>query len=133
MIVVDTNVLAYLVIEGDQTEAAEALRRAEAEWAAPRLWRSELANVLALYVRRGELTVEDAGRRHAAAAALVEGSEYDVPVLEVLAATVAGPCSAYDAEFVVLAETLGVRLVTADRLLVRAFPEVALSLNDALR
>ena len=129
MVVVDTNVLAYLVVEGDRTDAAEALLRDDPEWAAPRLWRSELANVLALYVRRGELSLDDAARRHQAAADRVAGREYDVPVDRVLAATVAGLCPAYDAEFVTLAEDLGVRLVTADRPLARAFPGVAVLLG----
>lgn len=132
MVVVDTNVLAYLVIEGDQTEAAEALLKRDPEWAAPRLWRSELANVLALYARRGELTVEDVVERHAAAARLVQGREVEVDIARVLAATVEGPCSAYDAEFVVLARDLGVRFVTADQRLASAFPEVALLLGQTL-
>lgn len=131
MVVVDTNVLAYLLIEGDQTRAAEALLEADPAWAAPRLWRSELASVLALYVRRGELTVDEAIRRHEAAALLVRGREYDVGVDRVLATASAGPCSAYDAEFVALAQDLDAHLVTADRALVRAFPDTARLLRDA--
>lgn len=130
MIVVDTNVLAYLVIEGDQTEAAEALLRSDPEWTAPRLWRSELANVLALYVRRDEMTPEDAVQRHTMAARLVHGREYEVSIESVMAATVEGLCSAYDAEFVVLARDLGVRLVTADQKLASSFPDVARLLGE---
>lgn len=57
MIVVDTNVVAYLLIQGEQTEAARAALALDAEWAAPMLWRSELCNVLALYVRQRHLTL----------------------------------------------------------------------------
>jgi len=51
MIVVDTNVLAYLLMPGKFTAGAEQLLRSDPEWAAPVLWRSELRNVLATYVR----------------------------------------------------------------------------------
>ncbi|MEM0961917.1 MAG: type II toxin-antitoxin system VapC family toxin [Bacteroidota bacterium] len=131
MIVVDTNVLAYLVIESEHTATAAALREAEPSWAAPRLWRSELANVLSLYVRQGTMSMGSAIRRHGAAEALVGGAEYDVDVERVLATAAAGPCSAYDAEFVALAEDLGVPLVTADRRLTSAFPSRVRLLGDA--
>ena len=114
-----------------RTVACGRDREAGPEWAAPRLWRSELANVLALYVRRGELTIEAAVERHEAAAALVRGREADVAVENVLATAAAGPCSAYDAEFVALAKDLGVPLVTADRALARAFPETVRLLGES--
>ena len=60
MIVVDSNVVAYLYLPGDYTEKAEALLEHDADWAAPLLWRSEFRNILAGYLRRIELDVGDA-------------------------------------------------------------------------
>lgn len=51
MIVVDTNVLAYLYLPGEYTAAAEALLAHDPDWAAPVLWRSEFRNILAGYLR----------------------------------------------------------------------------------
>ena len=60
MIVVDTNILAYLYLPGEHTAIAEALLEHDPEWAAPVLWRSEFRNILAGYLRRGSLTFEQA-------------------------------------------------------------------------
>jgi len=56
MIVVDTNVIAYLYLPTDYTRLAEQLLAKEPDWAAPLLWRSELRNVLALYLRKNLLS-----------------------------------------------------------------------------
>ena len=45
MIVVDSNVLAYLYLPGEHTAEAEALLVREPDWAAPVLWRSEFRNI----------------------------------------------------------------------------------------
>ncbi len=60
MIVVDTNVIAYLYLPGDRTAAAEALCREDSEWSAPLLWRSELRNVLATQIRVGRIELDGA-------------------------------------------------------------------------
>ncbi len=60
MIVADTNLVAYLVIEGAHTTAARAVYRKDPRWARPPLWRSELLNVLALSVREEVLTEHQA-------------------------------------------------------------------------
>ena len=125
MIVVDTNVLAYLYLPGKFSDAAEALLLRDSEWAVPRLWRSEFRNVLATYMRRNLLTYDAALSIYRKAEALVAGAEYDVGAGEVLRLAKDSGCSAYDCEFVALAEHLDVRLISEDAGLCKAFPNRA--------
>ena len=48
----------------------------------------------------------------------------------VLALAANNPCTAYDCEFVALAEQLGIPLVTGDKQLLNTFPNIAVSLED---
>ena len=130
MIVVDTNVLAYLYLTSDFSDLAERALLTDSEWAVPLLWRSELRNVLALYLRRKILTSADCLRVMEEAGRLVAGREYAVPSGRIFETVAVSSCSAYDCEFVVLAQDLGVRLLTADERILTDFPEVAISLKD---
>lgn len=129
MIVVDTNVLAYLWLPGERTAQAERLLKADPNWNAPLLWRSEFRNVLAGCLRRGDLDLETALQIADGAEGQMRGREYSVPSAQVLARVAASTCSAYDCEFVVLAEELVVPLVTSDERLLRSFPAVARKLG----
>lgn len=131
MIVVDTNVLAYLYLPGEYTAAAEALLERDPEWAAPILWRSEFRNILAGYLRRKILTFEQAYSLQREAEDLLEGSEFEVDSLAVLELVRESDCSAYDCEFVALAMKLDSKLVTMDGKLLRAFPKRAVALARA--
>lgn len=131
MIVVDSNIVAYLFLPGEHTKAAEDLLRREPEWAAPLLWRSELRNVVAGQVRLGRLALDSARRIQAAAEGILAGREYQVNSEAVLGLAHDSGCTAYDCEFAVLAATLGTRLVTEDRALRKAFPGLAVRLRDA--
>lgn len=122
MIVVDSNVVAYLYLPGEYTARAEALYRRDAEWAAPALWRSEFRDILAGYLRRKLLTFEQACSIQLEAEAMLAGAEFDVDSLTVLELARDSDCSAYDCEFVALAMKLETRLATMDRKLLRAFP-----------
>jgi predicted nucleic acid-binding protein len=133
VIVVDTNVIAYLYLPTKHTQMAEDLLAHDPEWAAPLLWRSELRNVLALYIHRRLLDLDSAYAIQAQAESLLAGREYDVGSLDVLKLAAASGCSAYDCEFVALAQHLDTRLVTADRQLPRRFKSTALSLQRALQ
>jgi predicted nucleic acid-binding protein len=129
MIVVDSNVVAYLYLPGDYTEKAETLLEQDADWAAPLLWRTEFRNILAGYMRRKTLTFEAARDLQLEAESLLAGAEHEVDSRQVLELVRDSDCSAYDCEFVALAIALGVKLVTMDAKLLKAFPKCAVSLS----
>jgi len=122
MIVVDTNVIAYLYLPGDRTAAADALCRTDSEWSAPLLWRSELRNVLATQMRARRIDLDTARAIQSEAEQLLRGREFAVDSAEVLRLAAESGCSAYDSEFVTLADYLDVPLYSADRRLVERFP-----------
>jgi predicted nucleic acid-binding protein len=130
MIVVDTNVIGYLYLTGEHSAQAEQALHKDPHWAAPLLWRSEFRNVLAAYIRKELLSLEDANRIMGAASLLMQGQEYEVPSLQVLSRVAESACSAYDCEFVALAQDLGVALVTVDKQILSEFPKIAISLEE---
>lgn len=127
MIVVDTNLLVYLHVEGQRTRQAEAVLARDPAWAAPLLWRSEFLNTLAGLIRRRALPLDDALQIVREAERAMAGREYAVISHEVLQLASRSGCSAYDCEFVALAQDLGAPLVTSDRGVLRAFPDVAVA------
>jgi predicted nucleic acid-binding protein len=130
VIVVDTNVIAYLYLSSDRAVRAEQALLRDSEWAAPLLWRSEMRSVLSLYIRRQRLTLAAAQQVMAEATRLMRDREYAVPSEQVLTLIASSACSAYDCEFVALATDLHVRLVTTDRQILGEYPNVAVSLDD---
>ena len=129
MIVVDSNVLAYLYLPGEHTAMAEALLAHDPDWAAPVLWRSEFRNILAGYIRRKALTFEQACGLQREAESLLVDSEFEVDSLSVLELVRDSDCSAYDCEFIAIAMQLDTQLVTMDGKLLRAFPQRAVALT----
>ena len=130
MIVVNSNVIGYLYIPSEQSANAALALHKDPQWTAPRLWRSELRNVLTLYVRHRRMTLEDACRTMDEAIRLMAGAEHDVTSSQVLELAAASGCSAYDCEFVALAQNLGVPLVTVDKQVLKNFPGVAIALGE---
>lgn len=130
MIVADTNVIAYLLLPGDQTEAARRALARDAAWAAPLLWRSELRNVLRGYMRQGHLALVKARELQDAAEALMAGREYPVESAVVLELAAESGRSAYECEFVALSRALGVQLVTSDQEILASFPRDTIALKD---
>ncbi len=125
MIVVDTNIVVYLYLPTEHTQKVEALLAKYPEWIAPTLWRSEFRNVLALYMRKGLLTFDQALEIQNEAEALLQDNEFIVTSLDVLQLVQNSECSAYDCEFVALAQSMNVQLVTMDKRILNNFPDTA--------
>ena len=94
------------------------------------MWRSELRNVLSLYVRHRSLPSDVALDCMKEAEGILGDRDYEVTSEMVLALTERHPVSAYDAEYVSLAVDLGVSLVTDDEKILKEFEGIAISSED---
>ena len=77
-----------------------------------------------------ELSLEDALRKMRVAERLIGGHTVEVETEGVLRLADASGRSSYDAEYVKLAEDLGLRLLTTDGPVLEAFPDVAVHPRD---
>jgi predicted nucleic acid-binding protein len=129
VIVVDTNVIAALILPtSEKTEAALGQLAADREWASPLLWRSEFLNILATGVRNEWFDLQRALEAIETAEDVIGENQFAVPAQGVLKLAAESGCTAYDCEFALLALELDVPLVTLDQALLRAFPQIAVSL-----
>lgn len=134
-IVVDNDVISYfwLDIETGRSEAARKVRTYTSIWYAPDLWKSEFLNVLRKYMNNGSLSLAEA-------IILARNADEDLrdftlpvdsrSVLQLVAQT---QHSAYDCEYVALAQRLDIPLVTGDKHLSALFPDTAILLEDYVR
>ena len=130
MIVVDTNLIVYLHLKGEHTSLVRKVLDIDPDWRSPRLWRTEYINVLWLHVRHSRITQVEALDLMRVAMEQLEGCEVPVDDVQALLTAIESGITAYDARFVVAARTLGTKLVTGDRALVKACPDVAVHLFD---
>lgn len=129
MIVADTNLIAYFFLHGEYSDLAEKAFRKDSQWVAPLLWRSESRNVVLKCIREGYIKFKDAVQIMGEAEGFMMAGEYTVGSLDVLRLASSTDCSAYDAEFVVLAQELGIPLVTMDTMILKTFPKLAVRLD----
>jgi predicted nucleic acid-binding protein len=132
MLLVDTNIVAYLLIEGDHTEGAQQLRVRDSDWRSETFLLVEFTNVLASSIARKRMTLSLAEDFLVKAAALFEGKLGRIPHASVLAIAARYRVSAYDGRFLALADQLGSRLVTEDARLRAAAPRLTQSIAEAL-
>jgi predicted nucleic acid-binding protein len=132
MKVVDTNIVAYLLLEGPHSEAARALHAADSDWQSESFLMVELVNVLATAMRSAKHPLTETLQTLAEAQHLMSAGLRSVEDRDVLNAAAHFGISGYDARFLVVARALGERLVTEDAKLRRAAPEFTCSLAEAL-
>jgi predicted nucleic acid-binding protein len=132
MLVIDTNVLGYLFLSGEQTRYARALLEQDPDWRSEAFVITEMTNVLATTMRVRGLSLRDATTVLANAQAVIEAGLNVASHVQVLEVAARKKVTAYDARFLVVASDLGVRLVTEDLKLRRAAPELTQSIAEAL-
>jgi predicted nucleic acid-binding protein len=130
VIVVDTNLIAYLLLGGEKTPRARSIFERDSKWAAPLLWRSEFRSVLAMFIRQRKLTSDRAMEFMNEAETLMQGEEYQVDSRRVIKLIDSSKCSAYDCEFIALAQHLDVPLITSDKQVLKEFPDTAVSIES---
>lgn len=130
MIVVDVNVIAYLLIEGEFTKQAQNTFAKDSHWVVPSLWRHEFVNIVSKYLQTGGVNINEAKEIWANAVILFEPNEQQVNFEEVLMISVENNISAYDGQYIALARNLNAPLITEDKQLLSKFPSKASSMND---
>jgi predicted nucleic acid-binding protein len=131
MVVVDTNILAYLLIEGDGTADVQALFARDADWRSEGFVLIEFSNILATYQRTGALS-RGAAEGLLGAAERVMAGLVNLPHARALKLAAEFGVSAYDARFLGAAQSFGAKLVTEDARLRAAAPALTQSLAQAL-
>lgn len=131
MVVVDTNVLAYLLIEGDRSADAQALYARDADWRSEAFLLIEFSNILATY-RRSDVLSRGAAEGLLATAERIVTGLVNLPHARALKLAAEFGVSAYDARFLGAAQSAGAKLVTEDAKLRAAAPTLTRSLSDAL-
>ncbi len=131
MVIVDTNVLAYFLIDGDRTRLARALYARDPEWRSEAFLLVEFSNVLATHLRSGGIDQLQALSLMSQAEQRVRGL---ISLPHAIALRIAGEfgVSAYDARFLAVARQLGAKLVTEDKKLRAAAPALTQSMEQAL-
>jgi predicted nucleic acid-binding protein len=132
MIIVDTNILAYLIFSTPNSAAVTSLYNQNQEWGAPMLWRSEFLNVLALYYRKSLITEEESTAAIQYGQRLIGSNEHHVSPFAVMELVRHSNCSSYDCEFVALAKNLDTKLITYDKQILKEFPLIAFKPEDFL-
>lgn len=133
MIVADSNLIAYLLIPGERSAMADEVFLKDPDWAVPLICRSEIRNILTLYMRHEKMSLHQAQATMDKAERLWRDHEYAVPSNDVLELTHTHKVTAYDGEFVVLAQELGVTLLTFDKAVRKMFPRIAVDPADYLK
>jgi predicted nucleic acid-binding protein len=125
--VVDTNVVAYLLLGTEQyADEAREFLGSLAEGMAPGVWEAELANVLWMATRHKILSADDAVRRLSLADQLgIETVPSRMLWQGALVRAHQSGIAVYDTLFVELAARERLPLATFDAGLLKAFPDIA--------
>ena len=132
-ILVDNNIVIPLFLSLPDSDAARRLFQKFPHWVTESFELIELSNVLMTYVRNNHIELREAERALDKVVG-VFGSHglYTVDLKDSLRMAARFGTSTYDARYLVLADRLGLKLVTQDKRLRGAAPELTQSLEEAV-
>jgi len=133
MIVVNTQVIVYHFLPGQFTELTNELFLKDPQWLTSHLWRYEFRNVIAEYIRKKLVSSINAIRIAEEAELFFLNREISAQPAKVVELIERSKCTAYDLEFVAIAEEIGAPLITTDKEILKAFPKISYSIKDYLR
>lgn len=131
-VVVDTNVVAYLLLGTEAfVDEANACFAIVSNPIAPAHWDAELTNVVWMAIRSGILPPAEGPVRLGLARRLgIESVNTATLCQGALLRSVTAGIAVYDTLFVELAARAACPLVTFDRAVIRAFPDIAIRPRD---
>ncbi len=132
MIVVDSKIVAYLLIEGEKTSLARALWNKESNWWMPTLWIHEFLNILVTSERTGNLRLRTCQEILGRAQSLFETKSQQVDMAYTLSLAARYRLTAYDAQYLAVAQSMDTLLITEDRKLRQVVPQHARSMRSFL-
>ena len=132
MIVVDANVVVAFLLDSPLAPDARAVRARDATWGTHPLCRSETLNALLQETKARKIALHDAIDAAETTAHLLTDRTDGCAPSTILTTAHSSGLTAYDASYVVLARSLGVLLVTEDKQILRACPDVARSMRQFL-
>lgn len=130
MVVVDANIIVYAVFQTRERALVERLLEVDDDWRLPTIWKHEVASAAATFVRARQADIKAARAAMDEAIALVGARDVEVDLALAVEAAIALDLSSYDAEYLVLARSLGVPCVTADKKMVRNAAPTAIALDS---
>jgi predicted nucleic acid-binding protein len=114
VIIVDAELLASLTLVRPLTPLARQAFLKDPDWAAPPLWRSDFRGALWKHLSANRISRDQAQRAFEMAHAVIAGNEPEPELGRVLDLARSRGLEIYDAEYLAVAEELGVTFVTTD-------------------
>ena len=130
MIVADTNLLVYRSIETPFAPLAKRWFEVDPLWMVPTIWRFEFTNAIVMHVRKGVITRAEGATAIDEAIKTYSSNEIVVDQTTAFNLAMQLRLSAYDANFILLAQALGTYCVTGDQQMLERAPRWARGLLD---
>lgn len=131
MIVVDASVVAFLLIDGELTDAVRELHRIDPDWVTPPILNHEMLNILAAVGSAEGNSAAMEGVWRDVRALVASRQQVPDPVRSLRLGVELG-ISGNEAQYLCLADSLGLPLITQEKNLLQAAPQRAVSVLDYL-